>query len=189
MPRNEHVAFINQDGRCITERINASCYRRTCFLECVRALLGCGLIWSVDISAYVYAMILLRLPEHARQSGMAAGIKLQRWEKRSAYGDARSPHILSAAHCRLKIAPSEATPGFEPAHRCQLQSITQSEVGASRPSPPSLQDQPSEGSPLSYLASVSPANGSGRKPQARIAVTGRLRIPCPCAADHPRRRA
>ena len=73
--------LINQNGRCITEARMLAAICRICFFEWVRALLGCGLIWSIRISAYVYAIILLRLPEHARQRGMSASIKLQRWEK------------------------------------------------------------------------------------------------------------
>jgi hypothetical protein len=40
--------------------------------------------------------------------------------KRSAYNDARSPHIL-LLRIAAQVAPSEATPGFEPAHRYRLQ--------------------------------------------------------------------
>ena len=67
---------------------------RICFFECVRAFLGCGLIWSMGTIVWVCDMIF-SVPEHARQRAMPIRqSKLQRWViKRSVNSMRDTPHI------------------------------------------------------------------------------------------------
>ena len=128
-----------------TERANAGrdlpdLFFRVC--ACV-PWMGSDLVDRYDHVSVRHDMLACRSHARTRHGSRHQSAALG---KRSAYNDARSPHIFPL-RIAAQVAPSEATPGFEPAHRYQLQSITPSEVGASRPSPPRLQDQPSEGTP------------------------------------------